>query len=89
MAGNSKKRCKASENNDSGPDVPQLKKQISADERGFPVPAKKEDRKQDIVIDLESPEWFIAPRKLMPKGDDFRRDAFPRFHGGTVYIQLV
>ena len=87
--GKSNKRCKDFENNDSGPEVPQSKKQITSDERGAPVPAKKGCRKQDEVIDLESPECFVALRKLMAKGDGFRRDAFPRFHGGTVYIQLV
>jgi hypothetical protein len=87
--GNSNKGRTAGDSDDSFPEVPQSKKQITSDKRGAPVPAKKEGRKHDEVIDLESPQYLIAPRKLMAKGDDFQRDAFPRFHGGTVYIQLV
>ena len=49
--------------------------------------AGKNRRNQDPVIDLDSPDSYAAVRKLKSKND--APDGFPRFHRGTVYIQLI
>jgi hypothetical protein len=49
--------------------------------------AGKNGRNQDPVIDLDSPDSYAVMRRLKSKGD--APDGFPRFHHGTVYIQLI
>lgn len=86
MRGNRNKRRIADDDDDSDFEIPQSKKQITSDEGGTPVHVKKNGHKQAAIIDLES---YAVPRKLVCKGDGYRQHGFPRFHQGTIYIQLI
>lgn len=78
------KRRSTKADSDFEPEVPQAKKQINSYEDGTPVNGKKIRHKNNSVDDLEV--IYAVPRKLVCRDQE---DGFPRFHHGTVYIQLI
>jgi hypothetical protein len=78
------KRRSTNADSDFEPEVPPAKKQINSYEDGTPVNGKKLSHKKNSVNDFEL--IYAFPRRLVCRDQE---DGFPRFHHGTVYIQLI